>query len=364
MSRIQVESRLVKVLHVVQCLQPGGIESMVLTLNEKGAGEVFVLALEGDKQSACNGWPRVEQNKKTLFFLNKKKGFCWQSVTKLRQLIKKHRFDVIHSHHIGPLIYTTLACLPLKNIQQVHTEHDVWHLNSKKNYWLEWLMFKLNKKINHVGVSKIIKQRLNKLFPNNQVSQINNGVDLTIYKPGNKLAIRKKLQLPQKKKIILSAGRLEQVKGHEFLIKAFAKLSDDFFLIIAGDGLLKKALKQLSKTLKVDNRILFTGNVDNLIDYYQASDVFCLPSLNEGLPLVLLEAQASGLAIVCTDVGGCADAIDEKSGVLVSPGDSEALLNGINQVFSVSYQPQLFVEKNYSLNLLLERYNAIYQGQV
>lgn len=116
--------------------------------------------------------------------------------------------------------------------------------------------------------------------------------------------IRKKLNIDENDFVIGNVGRLEKIKNQSFLIDIFKEMSKttpNAKLIIVGDGSLKKELRKKAEDLDLKNKIIFTGRVENVSDYYNAFDVFALPSLNEGFGIVLIEAQSNGLPCITTD---------------------------------------------------------------
>ncbi|MCL2503894.1 MAG: glycosyltransferase [Coriobacteriia bacterium] len=166
---------------------------------------------------------------------------------------------------------------------------------------------------------------------------------------------------------LLSVGRLSPEKGHEVLLKAFAALADParsglapsgtappdatssetaqpdappqnlaasgLSLTIVGDGAERAALARLAEGLGISDRVRFTGVLvgEPLVAEMRAADLFVLPSLAEGFGVVLIEAMATGLPVVATRSGGPEDIVNDANGVLVEPGDSEALARGIRE---------------------------------
>lgn len=96
--------------------------------------------------------------------------------------------------------------------------------------------------------------------------------------------------------------------------------------------------------------------------FYQACDLFCLPSLNEGLPLALLEAQAANLPSVCSNVGSCAEALDPATGVLVKPKDAAAIARACLLVQKCQTGPRQFILTHFSLKSLKDQYMQLYKG--
>jgi len=142
-----------------------------------------------------------------------------------------------------------------------------------------------------------------------------------------------------KYKIVLSVGRLVHVKGYDLLIKAWEKSiknNSDWKLCIVGDGPEEKSLKKLVEDLKLENTVIFTGRTNDVTQYYSSSSFFCLSSRNEGLPMVLLEAQSYNLPLIAFDCDtGPSEVISNNiNGYLVKNGDidklSDALINMID----------------------------------
>ena len=163
---------------------------------------------------------------------------------------------------------------------------------------------------------------------------IPNGINLEEFDiPYSKEECRDLLKLDKEKNIILFVGSLHPLKGPHILLKAIPKVirknRDTLFVFVGGGDI--DRYKKLSEELGVREYVKFTGYVDkNKPFYYKASDIFVLPSFLECLPLVILEAMACGVPIVASKVGGIPDVVkDGWNGLLVPPGDSEALANAI-----------------------------------
>ncbi len=189
-----------------------------------------------------------------------------------------------------------------------------------------------------ISVSKDLSATAEKITsPKKKIKVIYNGCDLNIFSFNKhfRLLIRKKLNISDKAKVIIFIGQVEKSKGVYELIKSFNDLAQkysDLHLIIAGNRLEEPSLDYLvSGNLK--NRIHFAGRqpYKEIPHFLSAADVFVLPSYNEGLPNVVLEAMACGLPVVATKVGGIPEAVEHgKSGFLVNKKDVKSLTNYIN----------------------------------
>lgn len=138
-------------------------------------------------------------------------------------------------------------------------------------------------------------------------------------------------------KLILAAGRLEDVKGFDRLIDAFSEVSwkhPDWKLCICGSGTQEEQLRKRVYELELSERILFPGMVSNMQDYYKNAAVFALSSRNEGFPLVLVEAISYGLPSVCFEMPSTKELLSGGGGILVPQGDISAFANGLEQLMS------------------------------
>ena len=136
--------------------------------------------------------------------------------------------------------------------------------------------------------------------------------------------------------LLLAAGRHTEQKNFEALIEASALLGRrdvEHRLVIAGEGPLRARHEELAAAAAADGRIVFPGVVSDLSDLMQAADVFVLPSLWEGLPLVLLEAMYAGCAVAASRIEGVVEVLDDGvTGVLTAPGDATALADALAEL--------------------------------
>jgi len=138
-----------------------------------------------------------------------------------------------------------------------------------------------------------------------KIEVLRNGVDLERFRPVDQMAARRSLDLPQQVPIILTVGRLVELKGHHLVIKALAEMPDTH-LMIAGEGPLAEPLRELASALDLTGRIRFLGAIaqERLACVYSAADALIVASSREGWASVLLEAMACGTPVIATKVGG------------------------------------------------------------
>jgi glycosyltransferase involved in cell wall biosynthesis len=167
-----------------------------------------------------------------------------------------------------------------------------------------------------------------------KIYPVHNGVDESIFYPRDKILSRKLLGLSDKERLIVFVGNFLPVKNPEFLIKAFseAAVGKEVRLAMIGRGPMKSGLEKLSVKLGIADRVIFTGPLDSgdVAEWMGAADCLCLCSHNEGLPNVLLEALASGLTVVSSDVGGIGELLSrEGRGILVEPEDMKGYVDAL-----------------------------------
>ncbi|WP_039990836.1 glycosyltransferase, partial [Vibrio azureus] len=351
------------IVHIVQHLSPGGLETLVLEMlrfaNENDS--VHIISLEGTKSFALKQWHKLEHFNDRITFLDKQSGISFKTLAKLYRRLRSLNPDVIHTHHIGPLLYGGIAARLIGSKFLIHTEHDAWHLNRPKAARLQSFLLKLLQPKVVADADFVASQVIHKLGYH-RVSTIHNGIDCEKFVLGNKVISRKNFALPQDKFIIGTAGRLEVVKGHELLIKALAHLPEKVHLAIAGDGNQRSKLLKLTSTLGLDNRISFLGLVKDMPQFYQSLDLFCLPSLQEGFPLSTLEAQACGIPCVASDVGAVKETLCPVSGSLVAPNQIRLLVNALTFALNRKpYSPRSYILDHFDIRNMLLHYASLTQ---
>ncbi|RMF97814.1 MAG: colanic acid biosynthesis glycosyltransferase WcaL, partial [Candidatus Schekmanbacteria bacterium] len=180
--------------------------------------------------------------------------------------------------------------------------------------------------------------------------------------------------------LILTVGRLVEEKGHRYALEALAKLRGKYKnvkYIIAGDGPLKKDLENLAGNLGMSDAVVFLGLVsdEKIIDCYNSADIFLFPSIvsadgaEEGQGLVLVEAQAAGLPVVATSIGGIPETVNvDKSAYLVPEKDSDALAEKIVHLIEdpekrmkMGEEGRCYVKEKYDITNLSKQLIGIYQ---
>ena len=289
-------------------------------------------------------------------------------------LISKIKPDIIHVQ--APNYFGSMALIPakLKNIPVIATAYRA-EIDSI-NFVLGFLRKLTLKQYDHiVTCSEFSKSLAIKAGAKKEhMTVIYNSCNEILYLSPSTPSTRKKLGLPQDKKIILFIGNLIQIKGIFTLMNALIDLRDksDFYTIIVGQGKEEKVLKELIVKENLGDKVSLMGwhPQQELPDFYHSADVFVLPSLIEGHSVAILEAMASGLPVIATAVGGNLESIENGvNGFLVPVGDHTSLSNKILELLnsetlldSFSKNCREIYSKRFSKKTQIEKFLKLYQA--
>lgn len=218
--------------------------------------------------------------------------------------------------------------------------------------------------------SKFLESEIKKLgVKSKKFHIIPMGTKAKDFKPRDKNKARKKLSLPQNKKIMLFVGHLVERKGIKYLIHAMSsiiKKEKNSRCYIIGTGYQEKSLKKLAEDKGLGNYVEFLGQKTNaeVAEYMNASDLLVLPSLNEGLPVVVYEALSCGTPVVATRVAGTPELVDSDVGFLAKPentGDlQEKILLALNKKWNT--KKMLARAKEFSTEVTAKRVRDVYDS--
>jgi len=256
----------------------------------------------------------------------------------LYKFLIKESPSIVHTHTSKAGIIGRLAAFLSRVPIIVHTPHG--HVFFGYFSFIKTRLFIFIEKITSYITDKIIAvssgEKTDYLLLNianeDKFVVINSGVKLDKFKElpfHEKQNFKKKLGIPENALVVGTVGRLVPVKGPEYLIKAAKHIIPKYpetFFIFTGDGRLKQGLKKKAVELGIENNVIFLGWRNDVAKIISVYDIFALPSLNEGMGKVLVEAMALGKPITASNVGGIPDLITHgTNGFLVSPKNSEQL---------------------------------------
>jgi glycosyltransferase involved in cell wall biosynthesis len=360
----------VRVLHVLNTLQTGGAEHLVLNLARAIDRKRFALAavsLAGDGEIG----EELRKLGVSTFVLERRQGLDASLVPKLVSLIRRERAEVVHTHNVAPWLYAGIAGR-LAGAAVCHTEHSGLFREQRALRRAERALGLISKAVICDG-DDVRRQLVDEqgLSPRNVVT-ILNGVDTSLYgRQCDVEAQRRALGIPPGVPVVGTVARLQPVKDQASLLAAFARVAAELpnaKLVLVGDGPVRAALESQSASPALAGRVIFLGRRSDIPDILPTFDVFALPSLSEGLPLTLLEAMAAGLPCVATAVGAMPEAIvAERTGLLVPVGDVAALADTLLRLLrdpnlrrEMGQAGQKRARELFDLKVMTRRYEDLY----
>ncbi len=366
------EKKLIKVLHIVLSLEPGGMENglvNVAKLLHNNGFDIYVCCLEkiGD---FADRFP----DKSKIFLLNKQPGISFKTMYRLSRLIRRIKPDIIHTHNFGPLIYTTAAKSISPKFSLLHGEHGMVKNEDSGEFKLLLRKFCYAKcNLIHTVSEGLKEYFVQSGFPEQKIIAINNGVDTQQFTPGDKLEARKKVLLPEDAIALGIVGRFDSGKRHSVLIEVFNQLGQKYpnlFLLMVGEGGDDYGkVKELVGSSPYKNRIVMTGFQKDMCLYYRAMDLLVIASLREGFPNVLLESMACGVPALAHPTPGTIETIQSGfDGVVTNLETAENIkaaiehsITNLEALKKMGINARLKIENRFSLDAMAQNYASIYK---
>jgi len=387
-----------RIAHIIPSFNIGGVQKLVLqivTTSGFDKGQQIVTAFGGNSFELFDDFKKVCYSV-FLFPLSRKlpnfrpyrlysfsnnlfrRSFTKIQCLRLMKMYSTHDVDIIHIH-----IFDYYTVYNLLKFSEKNKMKCVWSIHGNTKYsekhWLKLTKFmKNNEKIKITQVTNYNNRILQKIAKKEKISieTIPNGIDLSLYE--NQQINRHKLrniigELDQDKNIIIHVGRLKKIKGQDILIKAISQLDnkESVRLILIGEGISRETLEDLVSNLSLEKIVFFLGQRKDIPQLLAGADLFVLPSRSEGVPLALLEAMASGLPVITTDVGSCGSLVkDSLSGIVVSPEDPNQLAEAIDKLIMDKVLMREFslnaLEKSneFNTNRTINRYFKLYRQMI
>jgi glycosyltransferase involved in cell wall biosynthesis len=306
-----------RIVHVAFGLDVGGLEKLLVEFArhaDRDATDLRFVSL-GERGALAEdietcGWP--------VTALSEPQGLRPQMIARLARLFRAWRPDVVHTHDDRPLVYAVPAARLARVPCVIHTRHGRNFANTARQNVLARWASRLPDCIVCVSDDST-RVAVEQGVPAKRIVTLHNGIDLD----------RFPFRGPQPNGPVVTVARLSPEKGIDTLLLAAALVAEQepgFRLEIAGDGPCRTGLEASLTTLRLGGAVRLLGNVRDVPGLLQRARMFVLPSLSEGVPLTLLEAMATGLPVVATQVGGNPEVIaDTATGVLVPAGNPPAL---------------------------------------
>lgn len=221
-----------------------------------------------------------------------------------------------------------------------------------------------------IAVSQGLAQRWQQVFKihPNKLRVIRNAIPTQRFTCSPVNALRGGWQDEQKRPVILTVARLDQQKGHRFLLEAASQIPEACF-IFAGDGPERAALTAQAEAAGLRDRCYFLGQRNDIPELLASCDLFVLPSLFEGLPLAVLEAMAASKPVITSDIPGSREVVTHNvTGLLTPPGDPAALATAIRRLLDCPAERQHFataararVQRDFSVETMVQQVEQVYE---
>lgn len=254
------------------------------------------------------------------------RGLKLSAIRRLRRIVAKRDFRLCIAHRFKPIYIALLATrLPVIG---VHHAFGVYRRAMRR-----WFINRFRSRLLLLGVSNAVRDEMRRHLPGwpaERIETLYNRIDVVAVQAEqlSRDAARDALGLPQDAWVVGNVGRLHPDKDQATLIRGFARalprLPAGSLLAIMGSGRLESSLKALAADLGVLERVRFLGQIRNGRRYFKAFDVFALTSDHEPFGMVLLEAMAAGVPLICSDCGGGREVV-EGAGEVFPLGDVAAL---------------------------------------
>ena len=298
-------------VHIAQIMGKwigGGVESVIMNYYENIDRTKFQFDFICDDDSTNIPYEKIEKlGGKVILVPPYQKVFKY--IKTLKKIFKENNYKIVHSNintlSVFPLYAAKKAGVPVRIAHSHSTSNKKeWKKNAVKN-----VLRPFSKKNANVyfACSELAARYLfgNKTFEEGKVTIINNAINLEKFKfnQGKREKLRKELKIKDDEFVVGHIGRFVSQKNHTFLIDIFNELrkeNNKAVLLLIGQGPLQDQIKEKVRELGIEDSVRFAGQVDNASDYYNAMDVFVLPSLYEGLGMVLIEAQVNELPCIAS----------------------------------------------------------------
>lgn len=366
-------------MHVLYRFDTGGLENgLVNLINHLPASEYrhMVVALTEITPFA----QRVRAADVEFVSLHKTPGHALRLYPRLYRLMRQHRPTIVHTRNIAALevaVPAWAAGVPVR----IHSEHgrDVGDLDGS-NRKLQLMRRLYRPFVSHyVALSRDLAEYLVERVkvPAPRVTQLYNGVDTVKFKPAEPDAAHPRGWpfADASPWVVGTVGRMQPVKNQVALVEAFIDvlarrpaLRDRLRLVLVGDGPLREQCAARLAAAGAQDLAWLPGDRDDVASIMRALDCFVLPSLAEGISNTVLEAMASGLPVIATDVGGNADLVAHgQTGVIVPADNVRALADAMERMATapedaaaMGRRGRDLVQARFSLQSMIGRYHELY----
>lgn len=304
-----VNEQPIRIAQIIGKWLGGGVEAVVMNYYRHIDRNKIQFDFICDEDSTNIPYEEIEQlGGKVILIPPYQKVFKYHK--ELKKVLKNGKYMIVHSHINTLSVFSLFAAKCAGVPVRIAHSHSTTNKKEKKKNLIKQVLRPFSKVFatDYMCCSEYAGRWLfgDKEYDKGNVYLLNNAIDLEKFKYDEEIRKekRKELNIPNNTLVVGHVGRFVEQKNHRFLIDIFNEIhkqKENSILLLAGQGPLMDEMKEKVKTLRLENNIKFLGQRNDINELYQAFDVLCLPSLYEGLPVVGVEAQATGLLCVFSD---------------------------------------------------------------
>jgi glycosyltransferase involved in cell wall biosynthesis len=290
----------------------------------------------------------------------------------LRGICLRSSPRILHSHGYKGDIFLAILKRTLRGPAIVSTKHGSTDATSRASLYEHLGDLSLRYFDRVVAVSEYTKKKLIELHvPEGKIEVIHNGIDVSPFSGAEKGSLRHSLNIAEDSRVAGFIGRLGPEKGITYLLEAadtICRSTEGVYFVLIGEGILKEETEAFIASNKLQGRVITLGWRKDATCLLPDMNMLLLPSLTEGTPMVILEAMAAGVPVIASDVGGIGEIIeDSKTGLLIRPRDSQAIVKSINTLLenkdlaaNISRNSIAEVKIRFSARHMSEKYEQTY----
>ena len=296
-----------------------------------------------------------------------------KAIRQLKKIVSENEYDIVHCHTPIAAMCTRLACINQrkKGTKVFYTAHGFhFYKGAPLKNWLIYYpiekicsyftdtLITINKEDYALAQKKMKAKKIEYVAGVGLDTKRFLGCELS---DGQKLEMRKEIGVPENAKLLLSIGELNQNKNHQIVLKALSLINnDDIHYAIAGIGSKGEYLKNLAKEFGLEERFHLLGYRKDVEKLYKSADCLVHPSFREGLPVSVMEAMCSGLALVVADNRGNSDLCEDgTNGFICSPFKPEEFANSIKKLLDDENLRKRFGKQNIEKIKQFDVFNVI-----
>jgi glycosyltransferase involved in cell wall biosynthesis len=362
-----------KVLHVTYDMRIGGTEMVIKNIIEGNTDPNITMSIFCI-ESPLGPWGEDLQRKAiAIYSQSRKEGFDFSVIRSLRKIIKASNIDIVHCHQYTPWVYGSFAAMGT-SAKIIFTEHGRFYPDSSswKRRIVNPFLVQLTSEI--TAISEATKHALAKYeyISKKSIRVIYNGIKALSLSPSTSSEVRLSLNISDNHIVFGTIARLDPIKNHRMMIKAFKKVNLEFpdtKLLIVGDGEERANIESLIEQLSLEKDVILTGYIKNPSYHLECIDVFLLSSFSEGTSMTLLEAMSLSKPCIVTDAGGNREIIKNTENGFVSENDNEfqfsqamkCLLKSPHLIERLGKSGKRRFDENFGASTMIKNYTQLYK---